>query len=114
MHEVIETDFVPLRSEITTRYDEGSSIAVKMHDGSVVRLRKVADEYDPTDRVAALDYLSKVGRSGEVPTGLLYVEESGGDMHDVNGTVDTPLVSVPYESLCPGNDALAELQKEWW
>jgi len=34
-------------------------------------------------------------------------------MHDFEGTVDRPLVDVPYEVLCPGSAALAELQKEW-
>ena len=114
MHEVIETDFVPLQAEITARYDEGASHAVTMHDGSVLRLRKVDEAYDPTDRRAVLDYLGRVGRTGEVPTGLLYVEEVGGDMHEVSNTVDRPLVDVPYERLCPGQDALRHLQKEWW
>jgi 2-oxoglutarate ferredoxin oxidoreductase subunit beta len=113
MHEVIETDFVPLRAEIKAEYDAGTTRAVTLHDGSVVKLRKVDDSYDPTDRGAVLDYLGDSHAKGEVATGLLYFEESGEDMHGFENTVDTPLVQVPYESLCPGSAALAELQKEW-
>jgi 2-oxoglutarate ferredoxin oxidoreductase subunit beta len=114
MNEVVETDFVPLRSEITADYDEGATQSVTMHDGSVVRFRKVAQDYDPTDRGAVLEHLRESRNKDEVATGLLYLEETGEDMHDVENTTKTPLVDVPYEALCPGSDVLAELQKEWW
>ena len=114
MQEVVETDFVPLRREITTDYDAGAVQSVKMHDGSVVNFRKVAEKYDPTDRGAVLEYLRASRNKGEVATGLLYLEESGEDMHVIENTVDRPLVDLPYETLCPGKAALDELQKEWW
>ncbi|MDA0328192.1 MAG: 2-oxoacid:ferredoxin oxidoreductase subunit beta [Gemmatimonadetes bacterium] len=113
MHEVIETDFVPLRAEIKTEYAEGSARAVRMHDGSVIRLRKVAEGYDPTDRAAVIEYLGSVARRGEISTGLLYVGEAGLDMHDHANTTDTALVNLGYETLCPGSQTLADLQKEW-
>lgn len=114
MHEVVETDFVPLRTEITTEYSEGSVQGITMHDGSVVKLHKVADEYDPTDRRAVLDYLTDVGSRGEIATGLLYLEEAGADMHGFENTVDGPLVEIPFADLCPGSKGLEEVQKEWW
>lgn len=114
MHEVIETDFVPIRTEISTQYAEGTVRDVKMHDGSTLRLRKVAEDYDPSDRAAVIDYLGGVVRRGEVPTGLLYLAEAGADMHAFNRTVDTPLVDLPFEDLCPGTSGLDEIQKEWW
>ena len=114
MHEVVATDFVPLRAEITTKYSEGSTRAVTMHDGSVVKLRKVDPDYDATDRQGVLDHIADVASRGEVATGLLYIEESGRDMHGFANTVDAPLVDLPYEGLCPGSAALEELQKEWW
>lgn len=113
MHEVIETDYVPLRAEIKTGYDTGTARAVTMHDGSVVHLRKVAEDYNPTDRAAVIEYLGKVARSGEVSTGLLYLGESGQDMHEYENTVDKPLVDLPYETLCPGSAMLDEIQREW-
>lgn len=114
MHEVIETDFVPIQSEIRTQYEEGAARAVKMHDGSVLHLRKVDKDYDPTHRAAVIEYLGRVVARGEVPTGLLYLAEAGADMHDFSETVDVPLVDLPFEELCPGSEALAEVQKDWW
>jgi 2-oxoglutarate ferredoxin oxidoreductase subunit beta len=114
MQEVVETDFVPLRREIKAEYDEGTVQSVKMHDGSVVRFRKVAAAYDPTDRGAVLEYLRASSARGEVATGLLFLEETGSDMHEMENTTSTPLVDVPFEKLCPGSAKLEELQKEWW
>ncbi len=111
--EVVQTDFVPLMTEITAEQDRGDTTAVTMHDGSTVMFRRVAEDYDPTDREAALSYLRASQAKGEVATGLLYLEESGADMHACENTVDRPLVDVPFGDLCPGSAALEELQKEW-
>jgi hypothetical protein len=62
-----------------------------------------------------MDYLAHAGANGEIATGLLFLREAASeDMHSFENTVPTPMVSVPYEKLCPGSAALAELQKEWW
>jgi 2-oxoglutarate ferredoxin oxidoreductase subunit beta len=109
-------DFVPLRREITAPSDVDGAPGVTevvMHDGSVVRFRKVDAGYDPTDRDAAYAHVRRRQAEGEVVTGLLYIDESGQDMHAINNTVDTPLVDLPYEDLCPGAAALDELQKEF-
>lgn len=113
MHEVIETDFVPLRAEIKTDYGEGDVKAVTLHDGSVMRLRKTDPEYDPSDRRAVLDYLGGTASRGEVATGLLYVEETSEDLHSFENTVERPLVDIPYEDLCPGAAVLDDIQAEW-
>ncbi len=108
---IIEADFVPFANEITAEYPPGSAHSVKMHDGSVVRFRKVAADYDPTDRVAVLSHLRDHQSSGEIATGLLYLDESSQDMHDAAKTVKTPLSRVAHEELCPGNAALQKLQQ---
>jgi 2-oxoglutarate ferredoxin oxidoreductase subunit beta len=114
MHEVVHTDFVPIRNEIQADYAEGTARQVTMHDGSILRLRKVDEDYDPTDRHAVIEYLGNVADEGEVATGLLYLAEAGADMHALSETTEEPLVRLAYEDLCPGSHALAEVQKEWW
>jgi len=111
--EVVQTDFVPLMKEITAEQTQNDATAVTMHDGSFVMFRSVAEDYDPTDREAALSYLRASHAKGEVATGLLYLEESGEEMHTHENTVDRPLTEVAYGDLCPGSAALDELQKEW-
>ncbi|MBI4541153.1 MAG: 2-oxoacid:ferredoxin oxidoreductase subunit beta [Gemmatimonadetes bacterium] len=111
--EVVVADFVPLRAEIKADYEPGSLTLVTMHDGSVVRFRKVGEDYDPTDRDRVYATLRAHQAQGEVPTGLLYLEADGADMHALQNTVDEPLVAVPFEKLCPGSAALEELQEEF-
>jgi 2-oxoglutarate ferredoxin oxidoreductase subunit beta len=110
---IIEADFVPHKEEIVADYPEGGTTSVTMHDGSVVRLRKVASDYEPKDRSAVSSYLQKHQSSGEIPTGLLFLDESGTEMHAGAKTVDTPLTRLPYDELCPGSAALAKLQQAY-
>ena len=113
-HDVAPVDFVPLRKEITASSDESpGTMAVTMHDGSVLRFRRVSDEYDPTNRDAAYTYVRKLQERGEIVTGLLYVDPSASDMHAVNNTVDGPLSAVPYTELCPGSATLETLMEEF-
>lgn len=109
----VYADFVPPAEEITTSYPEGSVTEVRMHDGSMVRFRKVADDYDPTDRDRVYNYLRERQQVGEVATGLLYLDPSGVDMHAALRTVERPLVELPYEELCPGGGALEALQARY-
>ncbi len=108
--EVMSADFVPPAAEITTDYSEGSVRAVTLHDGSIVRLRKIASDYDSTDRDRAYGYIRERQRAGEIVTGLLYLSPDSKDMHAQANTVATPLVDLPFESLCPGAAELDALQ----
>jgi 2-oxoglutarate ferredoxin oxidoreductase subunit beta len=113
MQEVTHADLVPIRTEITADYAAGTVISVPMHDGNVVRLRKVAPDYNPSDRLAATAYLQHAQAKGEIPTGLLYIDEKAPEMHELANTTDVPLSRVPYEKLCPGSAALAKLQEDY-
>ena len=60
-----------------------------------------------------MDYLQNHAGKGEVITGLLYLDESVGDLHEMNQTPETALSKLPYAKLCPGSAALAKLQDEF-
>lgn len=111
--EVVHTDFVPLTRSITADYESGDAKDVTMHDGSVVRFRKIAPDYDPTDRRAVEAYLRKTGEAGEIVTGLLYIDKSSKDYHEIKNTVDEPLAQVPFERLNPGDAQLQALQERF-
>jgi 2-oxoglutarate/2-oxoacid ferredoxin oxidoreductase subunit beta len=110
---IVETDFVPHAEEITAELAPGAATSVTMHDGSVVRFRKVAADYDPLDRARVWSYLQEQQKSGEIPVGLLFVDEGGVEMHEGAKTVERPLAQVPYAELCPGNSALQALQEHY-
>ena len=111
----VQADFVPPEQEITAEYAAGEALAVTMHDGSRIMLRKLDEGYDPTDRAVAQARVQERLRSGEYLTGLLYVGREGEadgarpEFHEVNGTVEEPLNSLPYEVLSPGSKGLARL-----
>src|SRR5690606_7755841 len=111
MQEVVQADLVPLRDEITVEYEPGSSAHVQLHDGTTVCLRKVAPDYDPTDRDAAYAYIRARQAAGEVPTGLLFLGEGAPEMHENENTVDQNLADLPFEALCPGSEELERLME---
>lgn len=84
-----------------------------MHDGSIVRFRKLTSDYDPTNRAAAYAQVRASQARGEIVTGLLYIDEASQEMHAVSGTIDRPLVDLPYDELCPGPAALDALMDEY-
>ena len=112
-HHVIDADFVPPLDEIKAEYDAGSAMPVELHDGSKIVFRKVDNDYDPTSRAAAFSYLRNSVNAGEIITGLLYIDEETGDMHDLSGSVKQPLAKVPYEDLVPGKEKLSKVMDRY-
>ncbi|HEY0521741.1 MAG TPA: 2-oxoacid:ferredoxin oxidoreductase subunit beta [Stellaceae bacterium] len=102
-------DVMVPREEITADYAPGALEDVIQHDGSVLRLRKLAATYDPHDRVAAMTYMQQRQSMGEIVTGLLYVDPEPEDLHAYLNTVETPLNALNDTDLCPGADALEKL-----
>lgn len=105
------TDFVPMKEEIVTHYEPGSSQEVCLHDGSMLHLHKLSDKYNPNDRVEALDYIQREQAKGKVLTGLLYINTDASDYHDIANTVDKPLNQLTETELCPGNSVLQNINE---
>jgi 2-oxoglutarate ferredoxin oxidoreductase subunit beta len=102
-------DFIEPRAEITTDYAPGSVQDVKQHDGSIIRLRKLAADYDATDRISAMNYLQQRQAAGEVATGLLYLDPNPDDLHGHLNTVDEPFNVLAEADLIPGAAALERI-----
>jgi len=99
-------DFITEREEITAEYAPGTVEIVTQHDGSMLRLRKLLPDYNPHDRIAAMNYLQERQAAGEVVTGLLYVDEEPSDLHMHLNTVEKPLNALDESELVPGAAAL--------
>ncbi|MDH5537174.1 MAG: 2-oxoacid:ferredoxin oxidoreductase subunit beta, partial [Betaproteobacteria bacterium] len=95
--------------EITAQYAPGEVIEVAQHDGSMLRLRKLAADYDPTNRIKVMNYLQERAAAGEVVTGLLYLDPKSTDLHQDINTVDKPLNALGERDLCPGSVALERI-----
>jgi 2-oxoglutarate ferredoxin oxidoreductase subunit beta len=99
-------DFIEGREEITVDYQPGEVVSVQQHDGSYLRLHKLDNDYDPTDRIKVMNYLQQHAAKGEVVTGLLYVDPEARDLHEHLNTVEQPLNQLDVRELCPGSAAL--------
>ena len=97
------------RHAIETSYSPGTVRRVVQHDGSMLLLRKLGDDYDPTDRIEAMNHLQERHALGEIVTGLLYVDESAEDLHRHLNTVEVPLNQLEDSELCPGSALLEAL-----
>ena len=102
-------DFWPSREAITVSYDEGETISVPQHDGSILKLRKLTDEYDPTDRVNAMTHIQAYAAKGEVLTGLLYVNPDSEDLHAHLNTYAAAFNTLGEKDLCPGAGMLEKI-----
>ncbi len=105
-------DFMPDRNAITAMYAPGEVIEVQQHDGSVLRLRKLAEGYDPGDRLAAMGHIAAHEARGEILTGLLYVRAGAEDLHGHLNTVSVPLNRLGERELCPGSQVLDAINAE--
>ncbi len=108
-HHVVDADFVPPAEEIKIAYDEGSAMPIELHGGSKIILRKIDSDYDPTSRAASFKYLRERFNAGEITTGLLYIDESRKEMHELMGNVETPLSQLPLDTLHPGSEELKKI-----
>jgi 2-oxoglutarate/2-oxoacid ferredoxin oxidoreductase subunit beta len=102
-------DVILGRTPIKAEYNAGEVREVTQHDGSVLRLRKLHDDYDPTDKIGAANYLQERLAEGEIVTGLLYVDPDATDLHDRLDTTAKPLNQLGTADLTPGVAALAQI-----
>ncbi len=114
-HELNEIDSVFLQPSevITAELPRDSSVSIAMHDGSKILFRTLPDNYDPRDRNAAVNYVSRTKANGEVPTGLLFIDQESSDIHDLNRTTEEPLITLPFKKLCPGKSELMKFQESF-
>jgi len=109
-HPASQADFVAPANEIKASYAEGESTIIELHDGSKLLLKKPDSGYDATNRSGVLRYLENQRENGEVVTGLLFIDQSLPEMHNIYRTSGTPLRDIEFEELNPGSEALAKLQ----
>lgn len=106
-------DFVPEMAEITTSYSEGTQKSVKLHDGSFLQFNKLAQDWDPEDRLSAINAVQNAKLKNEILTGLLYINPDAVDLHSMINTSLKPLNSLTKEELCPGSEVLKSINKDW-
>jgi len=102
-------NFVPSFEEIDVEYAEGEVAEVKMHDGSLLRLRKLEHAYDATDALQALARLHASHGGPELLTGLFYINPDAPTLIDQLNLVERPLAQMTAEDARPSREALATI-----
>src|SRR5213595_2043769 len=96
-----EVDFVPSFENISVEYDPGTAFDVTMHDGSRLRLRKLEEDYNPTDKIQAMTRLMEAHVNGEVLTGVFYINSKAPSFLDMLNITDEPLATLPESVVRP-------------
>ena len=106
-----EVSFVPFFEDISIEYDPGTTREVSLHDGSKLYLKKVSEDYNPTDKLSAMRLLHETASRGEYATGVLYVQPDKEDFLGLLNIVDEPLATLPMERVRPGRHVLDEVME---
>lgn len=107
LHDVF---WIPVRDEIVIdEYEPGTVKEVQMHDGSYIQLRKLEKDYDPTDKIGALNLLNWAEENREFITGLIYIDENRQTLAQLNHLGDTPVAHMGAEKLRPRAEQLDTL-----
>ena len=105
--------YVPVQNEISIHdFEEGQYMDVTMHDGSLVRLKKLEKDYDPTDRLEAIRILEEAAVQQVLVTGLIYVEPDRPSLTDLYGLTETPLNRLVESQLRPSRASLEEVNEK--
>ncbi len=108
---ISEVGFVPHFEDIAVDYDPGTTYDVEMHDGSHLRLRKLHENYNPTDRIAAVSALMEAHAKGEVLTGIFYLDTKKPSFTDLLNLVNEPLATLPESLVRPPKAVLDEVMQ---
>ena len=101
-----ELGFVASFDDIDVDYDSGEVYEVEMHDGSNLRLRKLLEDYDPTDKANAVRTLMEAEEKDEILTGVFYINTGKETFIDLLNMVDEPLNTLPEELTRPPKSVL--------
>jgi 2-oxoglutarate ferredoxin oxidoreductase subunit beta len=107
-----EINFIPVFEDIAVEYDPGTTMEVTMHDGSRLRLRKLEEDYDPTDKIRAITRLNEAKKDGDMLTGVLYVNTQAPTFLDMLNITDQPLTTLPASVVRPGREVLEQVMEE--
>src|SRR6266550_1801488 len=103
--------FVPSYEQIEVDYEAGTVKEVEMHDGSRIILKKLEEDYDPSNAVQALQRLHRATEQGHMLTGLVYLQPEKKSFITLLNLGDQPLYSID-ESNRPSREALDKIMRD--
>ncbi len=107
-----EVSFIPARDEIRIKdFKNGDIQEVYLHDGGVIRLKKLGKDYDPCDRYKAFVVLDDAEKNNLLVTGLLFIDPERKTMIENFSLPETPLNRLNELRLRPSRDMLEKINQ---
>jgi len=107
-----DISYVPTRNAIILdEFEEGETKEVTLHDGSVVILKKLEHDYDPTDKWQALKILEEAENNNWLVTGLIYVDPDQPSLYDYLNLTEEPLNRIEADKLRPSAETLERINQ---
>lgn len=108
-----DIDYIVSQPEIKVDYAPGTVKEVIFPDGSLVALKKLNLDYDPSDKIGALKLLEESKLSGTLVTGLLFAKPESKDFTTGLSLTETPLSLLSEKELRPSATSLNEVMAEF-
>ncbi len=110
---ILELNYIPHQEEISVEMKDGEIKEIELHDGSHITLKKLGEEFDPTNKMGALKQIADSYDSGHLATGLLYYVPGQPDFTELNNMCDTPMCQLGDADLDPGPEPIKKLNASW-
>ena len=110
---IADVSFIPYFEEVHVDYEPGTTRDVELHDGSHIVLKKLAADYDPTDRHAAVRMIEESRNAGHLVTGLLYVDTTMRDFATTERIPERPLRDLGEAELRLSQEDFAQFMSEF-
>jgi 2-oxoglutarate ferredoxin oxidoreductase subunit beta len=106
-----EVSFVPVFEDIGVEYDAGTTVEVRLHDGSRLQLRKLEESYDPRHKPLAMQRILEGHAKGEVLTGVLYLNTEAPTFLELLDMTERPLATLPQDVVRPPRAVLEDVMR---
>jgi 2-oxoglutarate ferredoxin oxidoreductase subunit beta len=104
--------FVQSYEQIEVDYAPGEMREVTMNDGSRILLKKLEEDYDPSDAVQALQRLHKATEAGAMLTGLVYLRPEKKSFIRLLNMSEKPLWALGEAETRPPREALDKIMRD--
>ena len=104
--------FVQSYEQIEVEVAPGEMREVPLHDGSRILLKRLEEDYDPSNAMQALGRLHRAVESGQMLTGLVYLRPEKKSFISLLNVVDEPLHQLPLEKTRPPKEALDKIMRD--
>ena len=105
--------YIPTFEHIDVDYEEGSTHDVQLHDGSHLLLRKLEQDFDPTDADSSARAIQETRARGEVLTGMIHIDTERTALTQAIGLTETPLSMLEEAELRPSRAVFDKLMASY-